>query len=212
MLNLNKCIIRVNLNKEVYYYFIFAKLLNCIMIIKYFSKFILWILGWKINIKIPDDKKYVIAIAPHTSNWDLIIGKLANWSCGQKPKFVIKKEAFNFFMGPIIRMWGGIPIDRSNSINVVDQLVKYFEENEKFVLGITPEATRKRNPNWKTGFYRIALKANVPIYLGYVDFKTKSGGMHQKFEPTGNLEEDLKKIKQYFKDMEGFHKDQFTIE
>jgi 1-acyl-sn-glycerol-3-phosphate acyltransferase len=182
------------------------------MIIKYFSKVVLWLFGWKVDIRIPEEKKYVIAIAPHTSNWDLLIGKLANWSTGHQPKFIIKKEAFNFFTAPILKMWGGIPIDRNNTITVVDQLVNHFEENEYFVLGITPEATRKRNPNWKTGFYRIAVKAKVPIYLGYVDFKTKEGGMHQRFDPTGNMEEDIKKIKAYFKDMEGYHKDRFTIE
>jgi len=182
------------------------------MLLKYFAKFILWLLGWKIDIRIPKEKKYVIAVAPHTSNLDLFIGKLTNWVSGLKPKFIIKKEAFNFITAPIIRKWGGIPIDRNNTIDVVDQLVKHFEENEYFVLAITPEATRKRNPNWKTGFYRIAFKAKVPIYLAYVDFKTKQGGMHQRFDPTGNMEEDMNEIKAYFKDMEGYYKEQFAIE
>lgn len=182
------------------------------MFTKYLSKFILWLIGWKIDIKVPEEKKYVIAVAPHTSNWDLIIGKLANWSAGIKPKFIIKKEAFNFFTSRIIRGWGGIPIDRNDSVNIVDQLVKHFEENEYFVLAITPEATRKRNPNWKTGFYRIAMKAKVPIYLAYIDFRTKKGGIEERFEPSGDLEEDIRKIKAYFKDMQGYHKDQFAIE
>jgi 1-acyl-sn-glycerol-3-phosphate acyltransferase len=182
------------------------------MLIRYLSKFVLWLWGWKVDIRIPKEKKYIIAIAPHTSNLDLFIGKLANWSCGHKSKFIIKKEAFNFFTAPLLRWWGGIPIDRKNTVSIVDQIVEYYNKNEQFVLAITPEATRKRNADWKTGFYRIATKAKVPIYLGYVDFKTKEGGMHQRFDPTGNMEEDMKAIKSYYKDMEGHHKDQFAIE
>jgi 1-acyl-sn-glycerol-3-phosphate acyltransferase len=182
------------------------------MIIKYLSRFILRLFGWKIDIRIPPEKKYVIVIAPHTSNWDLIIGKLANWANGQKPKVLVKKEAFTFIAGPFIRMWGGIPVDRSNTANLVEQIYKLFEESDEFVLGITPEGTRKRNPNWKTGFYRIALRAKVPIYFGYVDYKTRRGGMHDKFMPTGDLEKDMKIIKSYYKDMQGKYPENFAIE
>ena len=182
------------------------------MISKYLAKFILWIFRWKINLPIPPEKKYVIVIAPHTSNWDLIVGKLANWASGLKPKVLVKKEAFTFFAGPFIRMWGGVPVDRTNTANLVEQIFKMFEENEAFVLGITPEGTRKRNPNWKTGFYRIALRAKVPIYFGYVDYGTRRGGMHDKFVPTGDMEKDMKEIKAYYKDMKGKFPDQFAIE
>ena len=182
------------------------------MFIKYFSKFILWVIGWKIDIRVPDDKKYVVIIAPHTSNRDFIIGRLANWACDQDLKFMIKKEAFTFFMGPILRMLGGVPIDRSRSIKVVDQMVNRFKEKERFVLAITPEGTRKKTTNWKTGFYRIATKAGIPVYLGYLDYSKKHGGMVQRFDPTGNMEEDMKVIKAYYKDMQGYYKDQFTAE
>jgi 1-acyl-sn-glycerol-3-phosphate acyltransferase len=182
------------------------------MIPKYLARFILWITGWKIDFRIPPEKKCIIVVAPHTSNWDLIIGKLVNWSSGIKPKFLVKKEAFNFFTSPLIYMWGGIPVDRSKSGDVIEQVIKLFEEKEELVLGITPEGTRKRNPDWKTGFYRIAIRANVPIYLGYIDFATKQGGMHQKFVPTGDMEKDMKEIKTYYKDMKGKYPNQFAIE
>jgi 1-acyl-sn-glycerol-3-phosphate acyltransferase len=182
------------------------------MIVKYISKFILWILGWKIDIRIPPEKKYVIIVAPHTSNWDYFIGKLTNWATGLRPKVLVKKEAFTFFAGPFVRAWGGIPVDRSNSMDIIEQISKMFEENEVFVLGITPEGTRQRNPNWKTGFYRIAIRAGVPIYFGYINYATKSGGMHQRFMPTGDMEKDIKKIKAYYKDMKGKFPDQFAIE
>jgi 1-acyl-sn-glycerol-3-phosphate acyltransferase len=182
------------------------------MIVKYLSRFIIWLIGWKIDIKIPPEKKYIIVIAPHTSNWDLIIGKLANWANGMKPKVLVKKEAFTFFAGPFIRMWGGIPVDREKTGGVLEQVVKMFEERDELVLGITPEGTRKRNPDWKTGFHRIARKANVPVYLAYVDFATKKGGMHQKFEITADLEMDMKRLKDYYKDMKGLYPEQFAIE
>lgn len=182
------------------------------MIIRNIAKFIFWLIGWKFDPIIPTEKKYIIVIAPHTSNWDFVIGKLTNWICGLKPKVLVKKEAFNFFTGPFIRMWGGIPIDRNNTVNIVDQVVQYFNDNEELILGITPEGTRKRNPNWKTGFYRIAVKANIPLYFGYMDYKTKRAGIRDRFDPTGDMEGDMKKIKAYFKGMEGYHKDGFAIE
>jgi 1-acyl-sn-glycerol-3-phosphate acyltransferase len=181
------------------------------MITKLFARFIIWLIGWQVRMEIPPINKYIVIIVPHTSNWDFIIGKLANWCSGQRPKILVKKEAFKFLIGPIIRMWGGVPIDRKNTVNIVDQVVKYFDENEKFVLGITPEGTRKRNPDWKTGFYRIALKANVPIYFGYIDFGTKKAGMHDFLMPTGDMENEINQIKAYFKDMKGYYPDQFAI-
>ncbi len=181
------------------------------MMTKILAKFIIWLIGWKIKMVIPPEKKYILIIAPHTSNWDFIIGKLASWSCGQKAKVLVKKEAFKFLLAPVIRMWGGVPIDRKNTVNIVDQVVQYFEQNDEFVLGITPEGTRKRNPDWKTGFYRIALKAKVPIYFGYIDFGTKKAGMHDCIFPTGDMEKDMIQIKAYYKDMKGHYPDQFAF-
>jgi 1-acyl-sn-glycerol-3-phosphate acyltransferase len=182
------------------------------MILKYLSKFILWVIGWKIDIRIPPEKKYIIAVAPHTSNWDYVIGQFAYWATGLKPKVMIKREAFSSIAGPLIRMCGGIPVDRSKAISLIEQVFKLFEEKDEFVLSITPEGTRKRNPNWKTGFYRIAMRANVPIYLGYIDYAKKRGGMQQKFVPTGDMDKDIKEIKAYYKDMKGKYPDQFALE
>jgi 1-acyl-sn-glycerol-3-phosphate acyltransferase len=181
------------------------------MITKYLARFILKLLGWKSKMIIPPEKKYIIIIAPHTSNWDFFYGKLANWSCGQKAKVLVKKEAFKFILSPIIKFWGGVPIDRNDTTNIVDQTVKYFENNEKFVLAITPEGTRKLNPNWKTGFYRIAFKAQVPVYFGYIDFKTKKLGMHDYIFPSGDMEKDIVEVKAYYKNMQGLHPELFSV-
>jgi len=182
------------------------------MIAKYLSGFILWLAGWKLDIRVPSDKKYVIIVAPHTSNWDFIIGKLVSWVAGIKPKVLVKKEAFNVVSRPFILMWGGIPVDRSNTADLLEQVFKLFEENDEFALSLTPEGTRKRNPNWKTGFYRIAVKASVPIYLAYIDYGTRQAGFHQKYVPTGDMDLDIKKIKSYYKDMKGKYPDRFALE
>ena len=181
------------------------------MILKSISRFILWIFGWKMVGGAPGAKKFVLAIAPHTSNLDFILGKLASWITGTKTHIVIKKEIFTFFLGPLIRMWGGVPLDRSKTGTVVDDIVKIFEEREEFGLSITPEGTRKRNPDWKTGFYRIAVGAKVPIFFAYIDYKTKTMGMYDRFDPTGDIEKDMKEIKDYFREMEGYHNDKFAL-
>jgi len=131
---------------------------------------------------------------------------------GVAPKVLVKKEAFVPVIGFFIRMWGGIPIDRSKGGGVVQQVVKMFEEKEEFVLGITPEGTRKRNPNWKTGFYRIANAAQVPICLAFIDFGKKELSMEKMFTPTGNMEKDMQEIKLYYKYKVGYKPDRFAIE
>ena len=91
-------------------------------------------------------------------------------------------------------------------------MVKLFNEREELILAITPEGTRKRNPNWKTGFYRIAIAANVPVSLAYIDFGKKELSMGKMFYPTGNMEEDIKKVKEYYKDKKGYHPEKFAVE
>ncbi len=182
------------------------------MIAKKLAKFILWIFGWKILGEAPKEKKYVTLIAPHTANIDFFMGKLANWAMGVEPSLLVKKEIFNFFTTPLIRMWGGIPISRGKGNSVVTQVVKMFEENEKFILGIAPEGTRKRNPEWKTGFYRIAYEAKVPICCAFIDFGKKELSMEKMFTPTGDMEKDMIKIKLFYKNKVGYHPKKFAIE
>ncbi len=182
------------------------------MLLRKIAYFILWLIGWKTIGGAPNEKKYVTIIAPHTSNIDFFMGKLANWAMGVKPKVIVKKEAFNFFTSPFIKMWGGIPVDRSKTGGVVAEVVRLFKEKDEFILGITPEGTRKRNPNWKTGFYRIARAADVPISLAYIDFGKKELSMGKMFYPTGDMEKDIYEIKQYYKDKVGYHPEKFAIE
>ncbi len=178
---------------------------------KYFARFILKIFGWKLRGEIPKAKKYVLVIAPHTHALDMVMGKLYNWSEGFNQKVIIKKEFFYFPMKYLLRAWGGIPIDRSKPENFVEQVVAEFNKNEVFALGITPEGTRKPNPNWKTGFWRIAKAANVTIYMGYVDFAKKEMGMLGEFKLTDDMQADVERLKQHYKNMTGYKQKYFKI-
>ncbi|MFN5417335.1 MAG: 1-acyl-sn-glycerol-3-phosphate acyltransferase [Flavobacteriia bacterium] len=166
--------------------------------------FILKIFGWKIDPKSPEGiKKAVIVVGPHTSNWDFVIGKIAFMNYGLSGKFLIKKELFKGPMGWILKAMGGIPVDRKANNNFTEQAVSYFENNETMFMVFTPEGTRSYNPNWKKGFYYIALKAKVPIYIAYMDYEKKIGGFHSLFQPTGDSDADIQKIKDILKNYKG---------
>ena len=179
---------------------------------KVFAKFILKIFGWKIKGSLPDEKKYVLAVAPHTSALDMIMGKLHNWAEGLKPHIIVKKEFFYFPVKYFLKAWGAVPIDRSKPQNLVEQIAEEFDKNEEFVLVITPEGTRKANPHWKTGFYRIAVKAQVPIYMIYGDFKKKEIGFLGRFDPTGDMEKDIREIKEHFRSINAYRPERFVLD
>jgi len=162
--------------------------------------------GWKIDEHTPEgEKKFIVVVGPHTSNWDFIIGKLAFITYGVKAKYLIKKEAFVPGFGWLLKRMGGIPVDRKKNNNITEYAVKLFEENEELILVFTPEGTRSYNPNWKKGFYYIALEAKVPIYIAYIDYSRKIGGFHSKFEPTGNVDADIAYIKSVLTPFKGKH-------
>ncbi len=151
---------------------------------KVLAKIILFFMGWKIKGNIPSGlKKCVIVAAPHTSNSDFFIGRLAFYILGLKQvHFFIKREAFKFPFKKLLLNAGGIPVDRANSSNLVIDIVERFKKEDTFYLVITPEGTRKKTNRWKMGFYHIAKEANVPIALAYVDYKKKEGGIAKLVE------------------------------
>jgi 1-acyl-sn-glycerol-3-phosphate acyltransferase len=134
-------------------------------------------------------------MGPHTSNWDFIIGRIAFSYYGVNTKFLIKKELFRPPFGWFMRKMGGIPVDRKKKNNMTQMAIEHFEKNDNMFLVFTPEGTRKYNSNWKKGFYYIAQEAKVPIYIAYIDYKNKTGGWDSLFEPTGDVEADIKHIK-----------------
>jgi 1-acyl-sn-glycerol-3-phosphate acyltransferase len=177
-----------------------------------FAKFILKLFGWKVVINIPPDaKKFVVMMAPHTSNWDFLIGWLGYMSIGIEAKYLIKKEAFFFPLGNFLKSMGAIPVDRQASTNIVIQVGEMFKKTDSLFITITPEGSRSLRPNWKRGFYYIAENAQVPIAFGFLDYSRKVGGIGGMLIPTGDYDADLKKIEAFYSDKGAKYPEKFNL-
>ena len=144
-------------------------------------------MGWKkgVGFTLPD--KAIICLAPHTSNYDFIIGQLYVRAEQQKSNFLMKKEWFFWPLGPIFRKLGGIPVWRDKKTSMTERLAEYAMKADKFQLCITPEGTRSLNPDWKKGFYYIALKAQLPIFLFGLDYERKLIECSKVITPSGDV-------------------------
>lgn len=160
--------------------------------------------GWKYDLPAeerPELKRAVYIMAPHTSFWDFFLGASCIWHMKVDARFFMKKEFFNFFTTPFLNAWGVIPVDRGNTKNhLVDLAVDYFAKENDFVMIVTPEGTRQPVKRWKQGFYHIALKAQVPVILTYIDYKTKHMGVGPTFIPTGDYNSDIRQIMAFYQD------------
>lgn len=177
------------------------------------SKLILKLAGWKIASNFHDEiKRCVLVVAPHTSNWDFIVGRLVFNVLKLNVHFLIKKEAFVFPLGYFLKKWGGIPVERSKKSNLVKQVAKQFEGKQEMVVVITPEGTRSPVKNWKKGFYHIAAQANVPIVLGYLDYKKKEVGLGTIIYPGNHFEDHAAEIKAFYADKTAKHPENFNLQ
>lgn len=176
-----------------------------------FSRFILKIAGWKTVTSVPEPPKSIVCVAPHTSNWDYIIGQLYYWSENRKANFLIKKSWFKFPFGLLFRKLGGVPVDRSHNVSMVEQMVSEFNNRRTFHLAITPEGTRKYVKKWKMGFYHIANTAKVPIQLAYIDYKKKEIGITKIIVPSCNKQADMNEIYKYFKNITARFPEKFYL-
>tara|TARA_B100001758_G_scaffold121463_1_gene104447 strand:+ start:866 stop:1417 length:552 start_codon:yes stop_codon:yes gene_type:complete len=168
-----------------------------------FSRIVFALIGWEVIGTFDYPKKCVVIAAPHTSNWDFLIGRCYGYISRVKVKYLIKSSYFSPILGIFFKWNGGIPVYRDSKNNLVDQIVEQFNSSDNFILGITPEGTRSRVKKWKTGFYHIAFKANVPILLVAMDFKNKQVGVINSLIPTGDINKDMIFIQNQFKDIEG---------
>ena len=167
--------------------------------------------GWTKEVSVSHPKKYIICLAPHTSNWDFVLGQLYSYADGVKINFLMKKEWFFFPLGALFRRLGGIPVNRQKKGSMTDALAETARQSEEFRLCVTPEGTRKSNPEWKKGFYYIALKAGLPILLYGVDYERKLIQCTKVVVPTGDIDREMAEIKEYFKNFRGKHPEQFAI-
>lgn len=163
------------------------------------------LLGWHIKGWMdPQIKKCVIIVVPHTSWVDFAVGVFARGAIGQEMHFVAKKELFKFPFGGYFKWMGGAPLDRQKNENKVDAIAEIFREREVFRLAIAPEGTRKKVEEWKTGFYYIALKANVPVIAVAFDYGKKEVKIAEPYYPTGYKETDFKILEANYKDVTGY--------
>ena len=157
------------------------------------------LMGWKIEGDFPLLKKFIIAVYPHSRNMDFVIGVLTRSVLNEKISYVGKQELFNQFTGWFFRALGGTPVNRNSNENKVSAIAKFFKEKDVFRMAIAPEGTRKKVDHWKTGFYYIALEAEIPILLVHFNYPFKKISFLKLFEPTGNMEKDINEMKAYFK-------------
>ena len=171
----------------------------------YLARFFMRLSGWRVDGKLPDIPKFVLIGAPHTSNWDFVLFLGVIFSLRANVHFMGKAELFRSPIGWFFRYCGGVPVDRKKSTGLVDQMVKVSDESKNFILTIAPEGTRHHVTEWKRGFYHIAKEAEIPIVIAMVDGRHKTVRIGQVFQPTGNIETDMKAIQGYFAGIGGIN-------
>lgn len=176
------------------------------------SRRLLRMFGWSVRVDVPDYPKSVICVAPHTSNWDFILCELAITSVGRRAGFLMKKAWFFWPLGVFFRSIGGVAVDRTRSRSLTSQLIDKFRTSERLTVAITPEGTRSRTSRWHTGFLRVALEADVPLCLAALDFKTKTVSMTRTFTPSGNVDADMKQIKEFYSSFTGKYPEKFSTD
>ena len=159
--------------------------------------------GWKINGQMPDVKKAILPVAPHTSNWDFPVGVFVMLALGLKLNYLGKASLFRFPIKSLMTKLGGIPIDRSAPNGVVGKMVAEFKQQHELILVITPEETRKKVKEWKKGFLHMAKQANVPIIPVAMDFARKAIDIGPAIMITGEIEKELERVKSYFAHAQG---------
>ena len=171
--------------------------------LKRLARWLLRIGGWTAVGGQPDAPKAVLIAAHHTSNWDGYWALVYKVAVGLDVKFFAKHSLFWFPLGNILRALGGIDLDRGQAGSAVKQAIEQFREQESFYFGLAPEGTRKKKPGWKTGFYRIAVGAGVPIYLGFIDYREKRIGIGPRLDPSGDPEADLATCREFYANVTG---------
>ena len=170
------------------------------------------LMKWQFSDVFPENKKLILIIAPHTSNMDFLMGKLIFCVIGKKPHFMIKEQWFRPPIGWIMKAIGGVPVNRTSSSGTVKSLIEHLQNDEEFILNITPEGTRSRVKRWKRGFYKLSLQTGIPILPGYIDYKKKKIGVGKLIYPTGNYDADSQYLKSFYKNVTARHPENFNAD
>ncbi len=159
--------------------------------------------GWRFEGSFPDVPKVVVCVAPHTSNWDFVVGITALWTLDIKIRFIGKHTLFKGLFGRWLESLGGIPVDRSAAHGVVAQVVESFQRQERMVFALAPEGTRQLDKGFKSGFLHIAREAGAPVLLAYFDFSTRVVGFGPVIVPSGDVEADLETVRAFYRPVRG---------
>lgn len=169
-------------------------------VLRWVAQRLLALLGWRLDIHLPDEPKLVVLAAPHTSNWDGVLAVLAIFALDIRLGLFVKHTAFeNRLVGPVLRKAGAIPIDRRAPGGVIGQTVETFKTRPELLIGLAPEGTRRRVDKWKRGFHLIASEARVPIVCAYMDYGRKVIGTGPKLDRVGSYEQDLEQIQAFYR-------------
>lgn len=159
--------------------------------------------GWTCANRKPGTETYVAVMAPHTSNWDFLYFIAAALVFGLKVRWLGKHSLFKGPLGPVMKWFGGVPVNRGEAQDTVPDAVAFLRGNESAALAIAPEGTRSSVRRWKSGFYRIAAEAEVPILLSWLDYPTKTAGLGPLFQPTGDMDADIKSMQAFYEQHKG---------
>lgn len=176
---------------------------NQIIMLRGLARLILRVGGWTPVGGVPDAPKAIIIAAPHTSNWDGFWALVYKVAIGLDVHFFAKHSLFWFPLSTLLRALGAIELDRKRADSAVRQAVDMFENQDSFYFGLAPEGTRKKKPGWKSGFYRIATQAGIPVYLGFLDYKNKRVGIGPRLDLSGNQSKDLAALQAFYGGIQG---------
>jgi 1-acyl-sn-glycerol-3-phosphate acyltransferase len=167
--------------------------------------------GWHVEGTLPDATKAVFVAAPHTSNWDLPFTLAIAWTMGTNVSWIGKQNLFRPPFGTLMRALGGVPVIRNQKANQVEAIAKAIQDEDDGVyVVIAPSGTRSKKDHWKSGFYRIAERADVPMLLGFLDYEGKRGGLGPTITPSGDLHADMEKIRAFYADKFGKFKERMS--
>jgi 1-acyl-sn-glycerol-3-phosphate acyltransferase len=165
-----------------------------------FAGWMLKLARWRVVLAQPVPLRCVVVYYPHTSNWDFLVGLMAKWLVGVHFRFIAKESLFATPLGPWLRRWGGLPIDRTRSTGIIARLAAEFAQHDDFRLVVAPEGTRSLTPRWKSGFYHLARAANVPLALAFVDYRRRETGVGGYMNLTGDVAADMARIAAFYAD------------
>jgi 1-acyl-sn-glycerol-3-phosphate acyltransferase len=167
------------------------------------SQSILRLVRWRIIGRFPDQKKYIVIGAPHTTNWDFVLTLLFKSASGVNLQWIGKDSLFRWPFGGLMKWLGGIPVNRKIRNNFVDQMVEKFQQREQLTLAISPEGTRRKSHYWKTGFYYMAAGAQVPIQLVAINYADRSIEIGPLLAPDQGIEKTFGLIRKFYHDKKG---------